>query len=62
MCVCVCVCEHSDEDDTAELLKELKKIKQERAQEQAAKVSRYCCIPIAYVNSFAGNANYDYIV
>jgi protein CWC15 len=31
------VCCYSDEDDTAELLKELQKIKKERAEEQARK-------------------------
>ena len=30
----------SDEDDTAELLRELQKIKKERAEEQARKVGR----------------------
>ena len=50
MCICESVCVHvcnvfhgcclvcSDEDDTAELLKELQRIKRERAEEQAQKV------------------------
>ena len=34
----------SDEDDTAELLKELQRIKRERAEEQAQKV---CCLLVS---------------
>ena len=42
----------SDEDDTAELLRELQKIKKERAEEEARKVRvkvKYSC-----VNPFSG--------
>ena len=39
----------SDEDDTAELLRELQRIKQERAEEQARRVSRISCAELVCV-------------
>ena len=40
---------NSDEDDTAELLRELQKIKKERAEEQA---KRICSIHLFITNTF----------
>ena len=44
----------SDEDDTAELLKELQRIKRERAEVQAQKV---CCLSV-YNESGGGENSY----
>ena len=41
----------SDEDDTAELLKELQRIKRERAEEQAQKV---CCRSLSHCLVYDG--------